>query len=98
MRQRRLRTDERVVSLLRPGLLSGQSLRGEYVIGAPQVARATFRLAGGKVLEMTAKDLSEKNMYVKSVTLNGKRIVDCKLRHGDVMKGGEVVFEMFSRP
>ena len=70
----------------------------DYVIGAPQVARATVRLANGKAFRMTARNLSEKNMYVKSVTLNGKRIAGWKLRHGDVMKGGEVVFEMCSRP
>ena len=41
-----------------------------------------------------AKNLSNENKYVKSVTLNGKPITDWKIRHSDIMSGGELVFEM----
>ena len=47
-----------------------------------------------------AKNLSKENKYVKSVTLNGKPLVgrgvlDAPiLRHADIMRGGELVFEM----
>ena len=43
---------------------------------------------------MTAKNLSKENKYVKSVTLNGKPIADWKIRHADIVNGGELVFEM----
>ena len=43
---------------------------------------------------MTAKNLSKENKYVKSVTLNGKPITDWKIRHADIVRGGELVFEM----
>ncbi|MBQ3289374.1 MAG: GH92 family glycosyl hydrolase [Kiritimatiellae bacterium] len=43
-----------------------------------------------------ARNLSKENKYVKSVTLNGKPITDWKIRHADIMSGGELVFEMCS--
>ena len=71
---------------------------GEYVIGAPQVPKATLNLANGKVFAMTAKNLSKENKYVKSVTLNGKPVTDWKVRHADLVKGGELVFQMCGKP
>ena len=47
---------------------------------------------------VVAKGLSRENKYVKSVALNGKPIIDWKIRHEDVTKGGELVFEMCARP
>jgi len=85
---------------------------GEYIIGAPQVPKATIKLVGAslrdargrvgdatlpgdcKTLTIIARNLSRENKYVKSVTLNGKPITDWKIRHSDIMAGGELVFEM----
>ena len=71
---------------------------GVYILGAPQVACAKLRIGSGGVKEfkMIAKDLSKANKYVKSVTLNGRPVTDWKLRHADIMAGGELVFEMTS--
>ena len=41
-----------------------------------------------------ARNLSKENKYVKSVTLNGKPLTEWKIRHADIMRGGELVFEM----
>ena len=67
---------------------------GEYIIGAPQIPKATIAMPGGKKFVVVAKNLSKENKYVKAVTLNGKPITDWKLRHSDIMRGGELVFEM----
>jgi len=67
---------------------------GEYVIGAPQVPKATLNLRDGKTFTMMAKNLSKASKYVKSVTLNGKPVTDWKIRHADIMAGGELVFVM----
>ena len=66
---------------------------GEYIIGAPQVACAKLKVKGGE-FKVVARNLSRENKYVKSVTLNGKPITDWKIRHSDIMRGGELVFEM----
>ena len=74
---------------------------GEYVIGAPQIEKATLhcRPTPSTYTSFTvlAKNLSKENKYVKSVTLNGKPITDWKIRHADIVKGGELVFEMDGR-
>ena len=66
---------------------------GEYIIGAPQVACAKLKVGSGE-FKVVARNLSRENKYVKSVTLNGKPITDWKIRHSDIMRGGELVFEM----
>lgn len=67
---------------------------GEYVIGAPQVPQATLCLPNGKEFRIVAMNLSATNKFVKSVTLNGNAVRDWKIRHQDILKGGELVFEM----
>ena len=69
---------------------------GTYVLGAPQVPKATVNLAGGKTLTIIAKNLSIENKYVKSVTFNGKTL-DKTIEHADLMAGGELVFEMTAK-
>ena len=84
---------------------------GEYVIGAPQLPKVTLYLSHkehkGKnstrstrpnTFTVIAKNLSKENKYVKSVTLNGKPVRDWKIRHADIMRGGELVFEMTNNP
>ncbi|MBQ3344527.1 MAG: GH92 family glycosyl hydrolase [Kiritimatiellae bacterium] len=67
---------------------------GEYVVGAPQLPRVTLRLGGEKTFTVVAKNLSDENMVVKSATLDGKPVLDWKIRHADVMRGGVLSFEM----
>ena len=66
---------------------------GEYIIGAPQVACAKLRVGSGE-FRVVARNLSRENKYVKSVKLNGRPVTDWKIRHADIMRGGELVFEM----
>ena len=73
---------------------------GEYIIGAPQVPTAQVKVGGEgeqRTFRVLAKGLSKENKYVKSVTLNGKPITGWKIRHEDIVKGGELVFEMEDR-
>ena len=51
---------------------------------------------GEREFRVVARNLSRENKYVKSVTLNGKPLTDWKIRHADIMSGGELVFEMYS--
>jgi len=74
---------------------------GEYVLGAPQVDKVTLstrstRSARPNTFTIIARNLSKENKYVKSVTLNGMPITDWKIRHSDIVSGGELVFEMCS--
>lgn len=66
---------------------------GEYEIGSPLVKSATLQI-GAATLRIKVKGYSPDRWRVKSVTLNGNPIMDWKIRHMDIMKGGELVFEM----
>ncbi len=71
---------------------------GEYAIGSPSVSKASMNLGNGKVFQVKATNLSEKNTYIKSVQLNGKPLHKAVLTHNDIIGGGEIVFEMDDVP
>lgn len=71
---------------------------GEYVLGAPQVKMATISLQDGKTFAVEAVDLSDANMYVQSVELNGNRYDKKTISHQDIMNGGVLKFYMGSQP
>ena len=71
---------------------------GEYVLGAPQAPSVSVDVGGGKTFRVVAKGLSERAKYVKSVSLNGRPLEGFVLRHADIENGGELVFEMSTRP
>lgn len=67
---------------------------GKYVLGAPQVEKVVLYLPNDKVFTIVAKNISKKNKYVKSVTLNGKEVNGLFIHHNDILNGGKLVFEM----
>lgn len=69
----------------------------EYSIGSPLVTNAKIQLQNGKVFEIRTKNQAEKNVYVKSVVLNGKPIKNWSLRHEDIEAGGILEFEMSAK-
>lgn len=71
---------------------------GEYVLGAPQANEIVMHLPGNKTFTMRAENLSRENKYVKSVSWNGTPLEGFTIRHADIMKGGELVFEMTDQP
>ena len=71
---------------------------GEYVIGSPCVERAEIRLENGKTFSIEAKGLSARNIYVQSVTLNGRRHDAAFITHDEIVRGGSLVFEMGPEP
>jgi predicted alpha-1,2-mannosidase len=68
----------------------------EYSIGAPQFKSALIHLENGKTVTIKANNLSEENKYVQ--TISGLVAADSPyiLKHADLMKGGNIVFEMGS--
>ena len=67
---------------------------GEFVIGAPQLSCIKLNVGDGKFFAVSAKNLSEENMFVKSATLNGKPLKGFILHYSDIMVGGELIYEM----
>jgi predicted alpha-1,2-mannosidase len=74
---------------------------GIYAIGAPQFPKLIITLTLGenqKKLEIIAKNLSEENKYIQSVTLNGKVLNAPFIDHSDLINGGTLLFLMGDRP
>ncbi|HLP18266.1 MAG TPA: GH92 family glycosyl hydrolase [Bacteroidota bacterium] len=69
-----------------------------YLLTAPIVKKATFHFEGGKEFTIIAHNLSEKNVWIKSATLNGKPFAQAWIDHQDIVSGGELVFEMSANP
>ncbi|MEN8186392.1 MAG: GH92 family glycosyl hydrolase [Bacteroidota bacterium] len=69
-----------------------------YVIGAPTFDEVTYNLENGKSFTIKANNLSDENIYVQSASLNGKNYTKSILKHGDIMNGGKLVFEMGNSP
>jgi putative alpha-1,2-mannosidase len=69
-----------------------------YVFGSPAVSRAVVHLSNGKKFTMTAKNLSDQNIYVQSVNLNGKGWNNPFLPWRELKRGGSLIFAMGPEP
>jgi predicted alpha-1,2-mannosidase len=69
-----------------------------YVIGKPCLPKATIHLENNKSFVMTARNLSDKYIYIQSVILNGKKYNKSYITHNDIISGGTLVFEMGPKP
>ena len=67
---------------------------GEYVLASPVFDRARIHLPKGKTFTIETVNQAPENVYVKSMTLNGKPYDDIVLHYEDLAKGGKMVFEM----
>jgi len=68
-----------------------------YALGSPLIKEAVIHLSNGKTVSIKAKNQSRENVYVKSVTVNGKIIKGTQLVHSDLVNGGEIIFEMMNK-
>jgi len=66
--------------------------------GSPIFDKATVRLGNKKELIIATKNNSRQNIYVQSVTFNGKTINNCWLYRDQLMKGGNLTFVMGNKP
>ncbi len=69
-----------------------------YLISSPIFPRSTITLENGKQVVITAKNASEKNIYIQSCKLNGKSYNNCWFRHGDIADGAIFEFVMGDKP
>lgn len=66
----------------------------DYALGSPLIKEAIIHLNNGKTLSIKAQNQSKENVFVKSVSVNGKVIEGSILSHNDIINGGDIVFEM----
>ncbi len=69
-----------------------------YSIGRPLFREMSVKMPDGKALEIKAPALSDTNIYVKSVKLNGQRLTSPFISHSDFTLGGTLEFDMTDKP
>jgi predicted alpha-1,2-mannosidase len=65
-----------------------------YYFACPQFDELSFNIADGKAFTIKSRNLSAQNIYIRSATLNGKKLDRLYITHEEIMQGGELVFEM----
>ena len=71
---------------------------GAYVFGSPLFEEASIVLPENKKFTIIAKENSDHNIYIQSVELNGKDYKYSYITHKDIVKGGELIFNMGPKP
>jgi predicted alpha-1,2-mannosidase len=72
-----------------------------YMIGSPIFEKAVIQLRPPykeKTFEVIANNVSDKNIYIQSATLNGQVYDKPWIEHQDIINGGSLVFEMGPKP
>ncbi|MCH7396473.1 GH92 family glycosyl hydrolase [Belliella sp. DSM 107340] len=70
----------------------------EYIIGSPLFEKVELELENGKTVSIQAANNNKKNRYVQTLKLNGKTSTKNYIKHGDLMKGLKIEFEMGDEP
>ncbi|BAO75157.1 GH92 family glycosyl hydrolase [Winogradskyella sp. PG-2] len=69
-----------------------------YIIGTPLFNKTTINLENGEQFNIVANNLSDTNIYIENVKLNGKDLDVTYLKHEDIINGGTLEFNMTDNP
>jgi predicted alpha-1,2-mannosidase len=69
-----------------------------YQIASPSFTSLTLHLENGNTFTIKAPDASKENIYIRSVTLNGKPYTRHYITHQDILDGGMMEFVMSDEP
>jgi predicted alpha-1,2-mannosidase len=70
----------------------------EFAIGSPLFVRVTLNLPNGKTFEISAPNNTAHNVYIQSVTLNGRRLDVPAITYAQIEAGGRLEFAMGPKP
>ena len=80
------------------GLYPLNPASGNYDFGSPALTKSVLQLENGKTFTILAPKASEKNIYIQSITLNGKPYNKLFIAHADIVNGGVLEFVMGDKP
>ncbi len=69
-----------------------------YTIGSPIFEKVTINLESKKKFVIRANNVSNKNIFIQSATLNGKPYTKSWFTHAEILNGGEFIFVMGNEP
>lgn len=70
----------------------------EYVLGAPLFKKVTLTFQNGKQMVINAPENSDKNLYVESLSVNGKAYTKNFFTHSMLQNGGTIDYRMSATP
>lgn len=70
----------------------------EYVIGSPLFDKVTVELPNGKELQIQANNNSKENVFVKTMTRNGRGVDKNYFKQSELLEGGIINVEMSPTP
>jgi putative alpha-1,2-mannosidase len=69
-----------------------------YYLNVPLFESVVFNWENGRKLEISVKNFSDRNIYIKSVELNGKVLGRNWISQKELMEGGKLVFTATDQP
>jgi predicted alpha-1,2-mannosidase len=69
-----------------------------FVIGSPLFKEAKINLENGKTFSIKTNNVSEKNFYIQSASLNEIAYNKSFITYKEIMNGGELIFAMSDKP
>ncbi len=73
-------------------------ISGQYEIGSPIFPEVKMYLANGKIFVVRAENVSDENIYIQSVTVNGQPYNKSYITHEMIMQGDTIHFVMGNKP
>lgn len=73
-------------------------ISGQYEIGSPVFPEVKMYLANGKTFVVRAENVSDENIYIQSVTVNGQPYNKSYITHEMIMQGDTIHFVMGNKP
>ncbi|UOB17278.1 GH92 family glycosyl hydrolase [Abyssalbus ytuae] len=80
------------------GIYPFNPVSATYEIGTPLFEKSTIHLDNGKDFVIEAENVSDKNFYIQSATLNGKEHNKTFITHEQIIAGGVLKLVMGSEP
>jgi predicted alpha-1,2-mannosidase len=71
---------------------------GEYMIGSPMYGEMSIRLENGKTFRVVAENVSAKNLYIQSATIDGKPLNEPVITWEQIQSGATLRFRMGATP
>ena len=80
------------------GFYPVDAIGGIYEIGTPLFPEVKLNLDNGKTFTVQANNVSQENIYIQSVKVNGKPYDKSYITHDMIMQGDTLQFEMGNQP
>ena len=80
------------------GLYQVEPAGGKYIFGSPLFPEVTMKVANDKTFTIRAINVSDENIYIQSVRLNGKSYTRSYIMYDDIVRGGTLEFQMGPQP